>query len=275
MRYHRILCLITLIATSAGTATGAAARTRSKNPCATKSPADLLCRSYGSVTHASPSTASPSAVAVGKAGVKLPYGSTVSVGSNSLATMNFARQAQCALGLYGTATELVTRFGGDPLQAPPLYWQRTGTSRCTIVGRARPQDFFCDLSVTCPVVVTTSGHVQEITSVGSPARISSLAHAAEITTTPVKLDFCAGAFKIDVSDEFGGGSVKGAGSVMVNGVTEVAHIRVTIRKIETITQTATGTIEDHEIYVDSDSVAGRGDCADPVFEQQQRWAARR
>ncbi|HEV7775038.1 MAG TPA: hypothetical protein VGO48_17295 [Conexibacter sp.] len=251
----------------------ALARTAPSDSCGTKrSSADLLCRSYGSVTQTAPSDVGVAPVAVARGPIAVASRSTVRVGTRSLATMAFGQQAQCAFGVLGRATEIVTRWGGDDAAAPSLFWQRLGNARCRFTGRPRPQTFFCELSVRCPVVVTTRGPAQVASRFGATAQISrAVARAADLTTvTPVILDFCASSFQIDVSDEFGGDSVGGGGFVEVNGVREPSHERVVIKKLDTFTQTDTTTVETHEISIESRGNAGHGDCPAQVLDQRRR-----
>lgn len=253
----------------------ALARAAPSDSCGTgRSSTDLLCRSYGSVTQTAPSGAGAAPVAVARGPVVVPSHSTVHVGAHSQAKMAFAQQAQCTLGLLGRPTEIVTRWGGDPAAAPSLFWQRLGTARCRFAGRSRPQTFFCELSVSCPVVVTTRGSAQVTSRFGATAQISrAVARAADLTTvTPVILDFCASDFRIDLSDEFGGESFRGGGFVEVNGVREPSHERVVIRKLDTFTQTDTTTIETHEISIDSRGDAGHGYCPVQVLDRKHRRA---
>jgi hypothetical protein len=272
MNRRQVICTAAALLVVAVANAGSSARTTSVDGCGTKkASADLLCRRYGSVTQAAPSPADAAPVAVEKGPVTVPSGSTVHVGTHSLATMTFARQARCAFGVVGRTTEIVTRFGGDPASEPPLYWQRFGNARCTFSGTVRPQTFFCELSVECPVVVTTRGRTEEASRVRLPVRASRAAHAADATTvTPVTLDFCTGEFRVDVSDEFGGGSVGGGGTSEVNGVREPTHVRVVIQKVDTVTQTETTTVEHHEITIEAHAVSGRGECAARAFRQRRR-----
>ncbi|HKG02723.1 MAG TPA: hypothetical protein VKB03_06050 [Conexibacter sp.] len=159
-------------------------------------------------------------------------------------------------------TEFITRYSDDGVAAPPLYWQTSGRSRCEYFGRAGSTvEYFCETSATCPLSATTTGYALASTSIAKPARISQAGETQVIVTTG-RLDFCAEDFEIELTDEFGGGSVSGGGYVEVNGVKQLSHELVTIKE----TTTTSPNFASYEVEISDHGRISGSDCIVP------RWA---
>lgn len=209
---------------------------------------------WGQVEHAPPAADAPGPMRSAKRRARLPSGSTVWVRARSRAQIAFDRDARCTFGLEDVATELVTRFGSTP-DGPPLYWQRTGRSRCTFERGSRRKVYFCELSIDCPVIVTTRGRARETTTISSSAHVAQ-AGGGQTTVTVVRLRFCAPHYRVEVSDEFGGGAVEGGAYVQANGVMYVQRKHVLITRTDSIMHDENGTTETHSITIDSRPAGG-------------------
>lgn len=249
-----VVALITLTATTAA----AEGRAAPRDPCARMRAYDVLCRHSGTVTHTVAAESVAPRRVVGRS-LRVPPNSTVHVDRFSSASVNFAREARCRFGVGGVETLFTTRFenGGS---ARSLFWQETGNSRCTIL-RRREQRFFCDDTIRCGARITTSTGARTSAAIGVTARIAQLAPGVEVSVTPVTFDFCARRYRLEITDANGSSTeVGGESYATINGVTELAHERVTIKKVDTVTRTEMGTTESHTLSISARGEVGSGRC---------------